>query len=218
MAFPSKERRERDREFLQPYAPRDFGEADVHVPRSQDGGFLFRIDPRSGGNPMIVVQSAHLPDWEYAFHNAQHVLAFEPAVKLHQPQFSPGELLRFRLKANTARRASERSCHSTGGALDRKWIGKRIPVPPERVHIWLERRAQPAGFRVAALTTAVPGYAYFNKNGDRGSAQRLNSVLFDGLLEVTDPQAFAQAVQTGIGPAKAYGFGLLSLAPLAPSQ
>lgn len=37
-------------------------------------------------------------------------------------------------------------------------------------------------------------------------------VRFDGLLCVTDPETLVEAVRQGIGPAKAFGFGLLSLA------
>jgi CRISPR system Cascade subunit CasE len=35
------------------------------------------------------------------------------------------------------------------------------------------------------------------------------------LLEITDAERFRAALAAGIGPAKAYGFGLLSVAPVA---
>jgi len=38
-------------------------------------------------------------------------------------------------------------------------------------------------------------------------------VQFNGRLQITDAARFITAVQTGIGPAKAFGCGLLSLAP-----
>ncbi|ANN17253.1 type I-E CRISPR-associated protein Cas6/Cse3/CasE [Amycolatopsis orientalis] len=38
-------------------------------------------------------------------------------------------------------------------------------------------------------------------------------VRYDGHLVITDPAAFSDALVTGIGRAKAYGCGLLSLAP-----
>ncbi len=41
-------------------------------------------------------------------------------------------------------------------------------------------------------------------------------VRFDGVLEVTDPAALAAAVRDGLGSAKAFGFGLLSLAAIPP--
>ena len=41
------------------------------------------------------------------------------------------------------------------------------------------------------------------------------AVQFDGVLQVTDPDKLVAAVETGIGSAKGFGFGLLSLAPAA---
>ena len=38
------------------------------------------------------------------------------------------------------------------------------------------------------------------------------AVRFDGLLEVTDPVKFLETLRAGIGSAKGFGFGLLSLA------
>ncbi len=39
------------------------------------------------------------------------------------------------------------------------------------------------------------------------------SVLFDGDLVVLDKMLFLEALSGGIGTGKAYGFGLLSIAP-----
>ena len=38
-------------------------------------------------------------------------------------------------------------------------------------------------------------------------------VIYEGLLEITNPSELRNAILTGIGPARAYGNGLLSLAP-----
>ncbi|MGW1728527.1 type I-E CRISPR-associated protein Cas6/Cse3/CasE [Streptomyces sp. NPDC002306] len=51
-----------------------------------------------------------------------------------------------------------------------------------------------------------------NKNGKPVS---LVTVTYDGRLEVTDPTALRHALTHGIGRAKAYGCGLLTLAPLS---
>jgi CRISPR-associated protein Cas6/Cse3/CasE subtype I-E len=45
-----------------------------------------------------------------------------------------------------------------------------------------------------------------------GAPQRLGAVRFDGVLVVTDLDRFTKAVAAGIGPFKAFGFGLLSVA------
>ncbi|MGO8705959.1 MAG: type I-E CRISPR-associated protein Cas6/Cse3/CasE [Candidatus Brocadiia bacterium] len=217
MAFPSKERKERDPEFLQPYVPGELGKPDVHEERTESSGFLFRIDPVRGGNPVILVQSANRPDWQYAFQNAQYLLA-APVDTLEKPipQFIAGDRLRFRLKANPVRHACARSKHPSGAPVDPKWVGKRIPVLAESLGEWLLRHGERCGFEIVSLSTPIPGYVYFNKGRDEGQGQRLRSVLYEGVLSVKNPAPFAEAVQSGIGRAKAFGFGLLSLARISP--
>jgi CRISPR system Cascade subunit CasE len=48
-----------------------------------------------------------------------------------------------------------------------------------------------------------------------GKKHRLSfgSVLFEGVLEITDAERFQKTLEAGIGSGKAYGFGLLSIAP-----
>ncbi|HRR82746.1 MAG TPA: type I-E CRISPR-associated protein Cas6/Cse3/CasE, partial [Planctomycetota bacterium] len=100
MAFPSADRKRDDPQFLQPHAPGDFAQHHVHTKRSSDCGFLFRIDPQPGANPVIVVQSADRPDWEYAFHNARHFLAAPPEPTPYNPQLLTGQVFQFRLLPN----------------------------------------------------------------------------------------------------------------------
>lgn len=51
----------------------------------------------------------------------------------------------------------------------------------------------------------------FPLKGD--AAGQFSAARFDGVLRVTEPNAFALAVQNGVGHARGFGFGLLSLAP-----
>ena len=206
MAFPSAFRKAKDADFLAPFKPEEFGNGQVHVERATDSGFLFRIDPLPNGRAVIIVQSATEPDWGYAFHNADYLLAARPEVKPFEPHFSKGQWLRFRLAANPTRRLSK---HSPDAKEES--IGKRVPVPTDQLIDWLARRAESAGFFIKRdATTLQSGYVYMNKNG---KGQRLRSVLFDGRLRVTDPDTFRQTLIRGIGSGKAFGFGLLSVAP-----
>lgn len=222
MAFPSEARTALDGAFLHPFCPEDFAQGHVHVARRSETGFLFRVDPLPLGRAMLFVQSAARPEWDYAFQNARHLLAADPLVREQEPSFVEGERHRFRLRANAVRRVA-----STEPGRD----GPRVPVPPDRLVGWLESRAK--GFALAEPPVVTPGYAYMRKprkpdvpdNSDRpaksdksekaGKGVRLRSVLYDGVLVVTDPHAFRDAVLRGIGPAKAFGFGLLSVAPVA---
>lgn len=60
----------------------------------------------------------------------------------------------------------------------------------------------------------------FGKSGgtgasrDRSKPVTLVTATFDGRLEVTDPEALQRTLTHGIGRAKAYGCGLMTLAPL----
>ncbi|MDQ1051968.1 type I-E CRISPR-associated protein Cas6/Cse3/CasE [Streptomyces sp. V4I2] len=49
----------------------------------------------------------------------------------------------------------------------------------------------------------------------RGKPVTLVTVTFDGRLEITDPEALRRTLTQGIGRARAYGCGLLTLAPIA---
>ncbi|QNJ41027.1 type I-E CRISPR-associated protein Cas6/Cse3/CasE [Streptomyces buecherae] len=51
--------------------------------------------------------------------------------------------------------------------------------------------------------------------GGQGAHVTFHSATFEGHLRVTDPEALTARLLGGIGPAKAYGCGLLTLAPVA---
>lgn len=229
MAFPSDPRKERDPGFFAPYAPEDFPEqrhlADknktevdpdvlkhVHRPRGEEAGLLFRVDPYSGGRAVILTQSAIEPDWDYAFHNAGYLLAAPPELRSFQPHFAEGQRLPFRLLANPTRRLSRHSLGADGQPIDANDVGKRVPVRDDHLVDWLVRRAESWAVIDEDCTTVQPGYVYFNKERN-GQGQRLRSVRYDGILTVTNPDKLQIAIAQGIGSAKGFGFGLLSVAP-----
>lgn len=232
MAFPSRDRRENDPDFLAPYAPEDFPAqrhvADklksevgasllkhVHEPRNPETGFLFRIDPQPGGSALLLAQSGKMPDWGYAFHNAQHLLAALPEVREYHPHFENGQRCAFRLLANPTRRLSAHSLGADGGPIknwaNKRGEGMRVPVPEPQFADWLARRGRAAGFTIEEDSVTIqPGYVYFNKNRAE-NGQRLRSVRYDGVLEVEDHTRFLDAITHGIGSGKAFGFSLLSV-------
>jgi len=213
MAFPSASRKDGDNDFLKPYKPEEFANGQVHVERASDSGFLFRIDIIPNGRAVIIVQSATCPDWEYAFHNAGHFLAGPPEVKRVNLPFEHGQNLKFRLLGNPTRRLSKCSLGPDGKPIE-NGIGKRVPVPDDRLCDWLDRRTLSHGFAIDKETIVVqPGYLYINKGG-KGQGRRLRSARYDGILKVEDLVRFKEALVHGIGSGKAFGFGLLSVALL----
>lgn len=233
MAFPSKDRLDNDPDFLKPYDPKDFFEygasqADeysgitkgsnqaVHVSRDENGGFLYRVDPRPGSHTaVILVQSALKPNWDYAFHNAGHLLAAPPESKQYVPTVTKADKFRFRLLANPVRKICKKSKERDGTPFNEKWYKKRVPVGHDQLEDWLLKRAGQAGFSLEGDHLSVqPSYVYANKGAKAETGRRYRSALYDGILKVTDSKSFKNAIISGIGPAKAFGFGLLSVRPI----
>ncbi|MBC8204261.1 MAG: type I-E CRISPR-associated protein Cas6/Cse3/CasE [FCB group bacterium] len=228
MAFPSSERKANDPHFLAPYQPEDF--LQVHTKRDTDSGFLFRIDPHPGGNVSIIVFSALKPDLDYAFGldpnktdpntgkpvgNAGYLLVTLPEEpRPFHLEIEKGNKFRFRLTANPTRRLSKESQFPKGEKVNDKWIGKRVPVPYDKLEEWLAHKGKDCGFHLCNITNITTGYVYFNRTNSPGQGKRLFSARFDGVLEVTDSEKLRGTLISGIGSAKAFGFGLMTLAPV----
>jgi len=219
MAFPSAFRKGDDPNFLKPYKPEDFGDKQVRVARKKEAGFLFRIDPQPSGRVALLAQSAIQPDWDYAFHNADYLLAAPPQVKPFDPGFLNGERLRFRLVANptkkidTIKKETRQNLSNDELRAMKGRHGKRVPVRTEDLHEWLSGRAERGGFSLDGDSVAIQaGHIYVKKPGERGN--RLRSVRYEGRLEITNSGLFQETLIRGIGPGKAFGFGLLSVAPV----
>jgi CRISPR system Cascade subunit CasE len=172
---------------------------------------LFRVDERRDGSLQLLVQSLARPDWSRV-EERQTYLTEPPKLKeLKEPDalFRVGRRLRFRLRANpTVRRIFERASRS-----ESKQTGKRIGVYKEEAQRkWLEAKAEKAGFRVLDCRVADRGFLVSRKPGGEQPIRHL-CVDFEGILQVADPDRFLAALESGIGSAKGFGFGLLSVAP-----
>jgi len=211
-------------------------------PRSANGrpreefGVLFRIEPSGPGEPVrVLVQSRVRPEWP-AFGDIT-VLGPKPLDRLMQ-SVRPGAVFRFRLRANPTRRVHARAAEGSDEARGRsrperpESVGKRVAIHgDERRLAWLTRQAAEHGFRLLEVEVGdarLPNAGVFGSDraeywvGEKrgaGGTRRVvvESALFEGVLEVTDPEKFRGAVERGIGPAKAFGCGLLSIAPLGAS-
>ncbi len=171
---------------------------------------LFRVDtPRRSGLPTVLLQSHTGPDWnglsdrqDYLLpepHWPPHVYA-NPATKRFDLSLSPGQTLSFRLRANpTVKRDGSR--HGLYQEEDQR--------------AWLARKGERNGFRPVRVTVVQEGNTVAWKPRRDGKRRKLTlfAVRFEGLLQVTEPDGLWDAVRTGVGPAKSFGFGLLSLAP-----
>jgi CRISPR system Cascade subunit CasE len=172
---------------------------------------LYRIEtePRTE-MPMLLVQSWLRPAWD---HLADGYLAAgddNPAVKVFEPRIAVGQVLAFRLAANPTKRLS-RSLPK--GREKSKRVGL---FKVEDQEIWIQRKGEQHGFHVLMLTIGGQGQIKSTRpstsKDEEARLITLQGVQFDGILQVTDAEAFGAAVATGIGSGKAFGCGLLSLA------
>lgn len=92
--------------------------------------------------------------------------------------------------------------------------GKRVPMRTREEYVaWMQRKAEQGGFAVESdtLRTIQQGRESFQKKGADGTH---TAVEFQGVLTVNDPAKFHETFTRGIGSAKAFGFGLLVIAPI----
>lgn len=186
-----------------------------------EAGLLYRVEATEGAIALLV-QSALLPDWTRLPPSWLQPASAPEVKEITQTlgRIQPGSVLRFKLVANPTRKI----CTKTG-ADGRKNNGKRVELRSEEEWLtWLERKAAQSGFRLKAVRASARvadvrssrdlKATGIEKQPD-GSSSRLTfyGVAFEGRLEVVDAPQFFAALDAGIGPGKAYGYGLLSLAP-----
>lgn len=178
---------------------------------------LFRVDHVSSDSlPLLLVQSYTPPDWaKVTEHTGMRYLAeiageLNPAVKEWSFRARAGQRLAFRLLANPTRRVGNR---------EDKLYGKRVGLLKIEDQItWLVRKGEQHGFRVIHANASTAGTARGTIPADEGRVIPAHiaswfGVRYDGELAVADPDVFESALANGIGSGKAFGFGLLSIAP-----
>lgn len=170
----------------------------------QPRDFLIRVDQKEEAYRVIILSSSipGKPDWcpTDCF-----------GAKAIPDSFFAHSRYRFSLLANPTRKL--RVDNPDGS---RKKNGRRVPLTQRaELMAWLERKAAAGGFALhrESLRIIPRGREYFHK--DVRSHGTHAAVEFQGELSVSRPIEFRAVVAAGIGSAKAFGFGLLVLAPLA---
>jgi len=175
------------------------------LPGSDDGErALFRVDehPDEGLHKALIL-SRHAPSFitlanGYALH-IEGPIGFDPKLQAEQR-------LAFRLLANPTRKIkSERNPKN----------GTRVALlDPKAQEDWLRRKLTEAGANIMQVDIRRAHKHLNYKHGDDSGTQTHFGVLFNGILQVEQPEVLKQSLFNGIGTAKGYGFGLLSLSPL----
>ncbi|MBI3978200.1 MAG: type I-E CRISPR-associated protein Cas6/Cse3/CasE [Chloroflexi bacterium] len=195
-------------------------------------GVLHRLEVGRDGRIQVLVQSRVQPDWSrlppgYLRDDSDGGRPRDcKRIDEHYGGIVADMTLLFRLRANPTKRIDQHNERD-----GERWHGRRIDLRDEADQVqWLLRKGEQGGFRVLAVrrhpdvsdVRTTPGAAVEGRRPS-GAPTRVaqgmdeltfGSVLFEGRLQVVDADRLRRTLEEGIGSGKAYGFGLLSIAPV----
>lgn len=176
---------------------RTLARAFVENAQSLPARFLWRLEAGSNAwaTPVVLVQAVAEADWA-ALQSLPNYLQrpIESKRLTLEEWVEGGTRYRFRLQANPT--------------VTRQ--GKRYGLVGEAEQLaWLNRQGERHGFSVETALVTGSDVLASRKGAARISVQR---VCFEGVLQVQSLELFSRVLTAGIGPAKAFGCGLLSVA------
>ncbi|MBE3002106.1 type I-E CRISPR-associated protein Cas6/Cse3/CasE [Nocardiopsis sp. HNM0947] len=201
------------------------------LPDAADGPrVLWRLDRADRAQVHLYVVSPDRPDLTHLVEQAGWPHADGPGWDTHEyggflDRLAPGQRWAFRLTANPTHSIRRKdgeptkvTAHVTAHHQAR-WLLQR----QERLGFEVERsgdvpeegsQGPPEGYELLVHGSGAAGFDKPDRR--RGGRTRVSLVraTFDGQLTVTDPDALRAALRGGIGRAKAYGCGLMTLAPV----
>jgi CRISPR system Cascade subunit CasE len=197
-------------------------------PPARDGSgprVLWRVDRNSTADVVLFVVSPGRPDMTHLVEQAGWPAATDsPGWQTYDyggflDRLAKGSTWSFRLTANPV--------HSIRRAADEP-TKRTAHITPKHQTAWLVSRQAAAGFAIAEKPSADRLLEHgdelqlavrdkrdlrFAKAAERRTVS-LTTVTYDGRLVVTDPAVMRRTLVQGLGKAKAYGCGLMTLAPV----
>ena len=171
----------------------------------ENRSFLFRVENIvKNQSAQLLMQSVDKP---VSGAKGELLACREIPLQLHEGQF-----LRFRLRANPIKTIKD----VEKGVVEKK--GKsftrtaRVPlIHEEQQQAWLERKFDGVAL-LQSLNIQKELVLNFRKHKEQRSG-KIQTVLFEGVFQVLDPEELVEMMTQGIGPAKSFGCGMLSIAP-----
>lgn len=190
---------------------------------SSQGRILWRIDPvRDGGHAAwLYVVSPEKPDFTHIDEQAGWPISGKSESKDYSAlldMLKNGQRWAFRLKANPARKVfQDKGRRQRDGVVNT--IQGHVTIAQQEE--WLIQRSERHGFKILEnedgskqLSLSQRAKSTFDRKGEHVT---LVTAVYDGVLEITDAQLFRATLCSGIGRAKGFGCGLLTIAPLSRS-
>lgn len=189
------------------------------VRRTDDGRILWRLDSLGqDGGVWLYVVSPQKPDFTHIVEQAGWPMHAEWETKNYDAlldRVTKGQQWHFKLRANPARKAGvdKGRRHRSDGI-----VGKvQGHVTASQQLQWLVDRSVVHGFRILEDEYGQPNVVVKERHKEQfkrgGATVTLVTAVFEGRLEVIDTKLFRDALCEGIGRAKGFGCGLLTIAP-----
>ncbi len=182
---------------------------------TEEGRVLWRLDTYDNNRVLLFVASPETPDFTHIAEQAGwpttetwHTRPYDPFLR----SLRTGQRWQFRLTANPVRSGRK------AGWADTKPIGH---VTVKQQEQWLIDRTPTWGFRLVGARDDAPASDAVDLAVTNRATRRFRrndgqvtivTVTFDGQLEIIDPDAIRRTLTRGVGRAKSYGCGLLTLA------
>ncbi|MES9506856.1 type I-E CRISPR-associated protein Cas6/Cse3/CasE [Streptomyces sp. NPDC000609] len=203
------------------------------TPPSREGSaprVLWRVDRNGTSETLLYIVSPTRPDLTGLVEQAGWPASDEPgwttfAYEDFLAALHPGDTWGFRLTANPVHNIrheyvkegerTKRAAHRTP-RHQMDWLLKRQEQAGfEIVEKPVERRLLPEGDEYELIVRdQVPMRFRRPPAKTGGNDVQITRVTFDGRLRVTEPDLFRRTLTHGLGKAKAYGCGLMTLAPV----
>ena len=190
----------------------------IHPEQSRD--FLYRIE----FNPSNVIRFIYLLSTNKINSNEEFFLK---ASTEYNPSIELGDVYQFKLRANPIVRRKENNVSKEFSILlDAKHKLKKMGIDyKERFSLgeliydvgfnWLTKKGKNHGFSIKHREIKIVNDAEYKMEGIPNKQPfSIRTLDFEGILTVTDVVQFTQTLNNGIGPAKAFGCGLLLVKPV----
>ena len=166
--------------------------------------FLFRVENLGQrGVQHILLQSTYQPqptDGDLLLLNKPKEVKFDGIT---------GGSYRFLLRANPTKKIKDEKGKTTNQGKVRVRI-----IDEGEIISWLIRKLEGIA-EIEAVTLVQQDLLYFQKSkGSQKHTGKIQTVTFSGVLKVIDSELLIKKIEEGIGPAKAFGCGLLTLAKI----
>ena len=167
--------------------------------------FLYRpLGNASGGRVTLLMQSSIVPEKR----GGGSVMVMQQ--REFHPTLQPLGIYNFLLRANPIRTIRDEK----GRKNSRDKVKScRVPLIREDQQLaWLERKLEPAATLVECVIESSETLSFRKPGQKPGHTGKLVVTTYRGILKANQPDTLVALMTQGVGPAKSFGCGLISLA------